>query len=247
MESRFPERFDPGQRTAKIPVYVVYVNSLSHTRRSPRKLRTEVRREQIAQAALALISRRGLNELNIGALAKEVRVVPSAIYRHYACKDAVLESVLDLISKSLLENVKAVRDEASDPCERLHLLLQRHIGLVRHHSGIPRVIFSEQIFAGNSQRRHRIHQIISSYLAEIARIVAEGQEARKIRTDISPDSAAVMFLGLVQPAIILWLMSNQTFKVVEHAEQAWILFREMLETRPRVQVSTGFNQTKDSK
>lgn len=59
--------------------YVVNVNSLSHIRRSTRKLRTEVRPEQIAQAALVLISRRGLNELNIGALAKEVSLVPSAV------------------------------------------------------------------------------------------------------------------------------------------------------------------------
>jgi len=140
----------------------VNVNSLSHTRRSTKKLRTEVRQEQIAQAALVLISRRGLNELNIGALAKEVRVVPSAIYRHYAHKDAVLESVLDLISNSLLENVKAVRDETPDSLEQLHFLLQRHIRLVRHHAGIPRVIFSEQIFAGNARRRQRIRQRIQA-------------------------------------------------------------------------------------
>jgi len=209
--------------------YVVNVNSLSHTRRSTRKLRTEVRREQIAQAALALISSRGLNELNIGALAKEVRVVPSAIYRHYRHKDAVL----DLIAKSLLENVKAVRDETSDSLERLHRLLQRHIRLVRHHAGIPRVIFSEQIFAGHARRRQRVHQIISSYLEEIARIVAEGQQAGEIRPDFAADSAAVMFLGLVQPPILLWLMSDQTFNVARQAEQSWGLFREMLQAANR--------------
>jgi AcrR family transcriptional regulator len=210
-------------------------------------LRTEVRREQIARAALVLISQRGLNDLNIGALAKEVRVVPSAIYRHYAHKDAVLESVLDLISNSLLENVKAVRAETRDSLERLHLLLQRHIRLVRHHAGIPRVIFSEQIFAGNARRRQRIHKIISAYLEEIAGIVTEGQNAGQIRADVSADSAAVMFLGLVQPAIILWLMSNQTFDAPGHAERAWILFREMLETRRVSEAPSRFNQRANTK
>lgn len=223
------------------------VNSLSHTSRSTKKLRTEVRREQIAQAALVLISQRGLNELNIGALAKEVRVVPSAIYRHYAHKDAVLESVLDLISNSLLENVKAVRDETPDSLERLHFLLQRHIRLVRHHAGIPRVIFSEQIFAGNARRRQRIHKIISAYLQEIAGIVTEGQNAGQIRPDVPADSAAVMFLGLVQPAIILWLMSNHTFDVAGHAERAWGLFREMLETKRLAETPFRINQQENTK
>lgn len=244
---RLSERFDSGQGTAVIWVHIVNVNSLSHTRRSTRKLRTEVRREQIAQAALVLIARRGLNELNIGRLAKEVRVVPSAIYRHYPRKDAVLDSVLDLIAKSLLENVKAIREEALDSLERLHLLLQRHIRLVRDHAGIPRLIYSEQIFVGNARRRHRIHKIISSYLDEIARIVVEGQKAGTIRADVSANSAAVMFLGLVQPAIILWLISNQRFNVAQHAERAWDLFRETLATRRRFKIPAGFHRAKNSK
>lgn len=209
-------------------------------------MRTEIRREQISRTALGLIARRGLNNLNLAAVASEVGVVPSAIYRHYQHKDAILESVLDLISKSLLENVKAVRDETPDPFERLHLLLQRHIRLVRHHAGIPRVLFSEQIFAGNARRRHRIHGIFASYLKEITRIIAEGQKNGKIRTDVSANSTAVMFLGLFQPAIILWLMSNQTFNVARHAERAWRLFREILEAGGRFQVHARFNQRKNS-
>ena len=224
------------------------VNSRSHSgNRAKRKYKTEIRQEQIARAALGLIAKHGLSELNITALANEVGVVPSAIYRHYQHKDAVLEAVLGLISKSLLANVKAVREEISDSFERLHLLLQRHVRLIRHHAGIPRVVFSEQIFAGNARRRRQIHGIISSYLREIARIMAEGQKAGDLRTDVSADSAAVMFLGLVQPAIILWLMSNQTFDVAGHAERAWRVFREMLETKPAFQIHTRFNQMKNSK
>lgn len=229
-------------------MYIANVNSHSLKKKpSRRKLRTNIRREQISQAALRLIGKRGLNELNIAALAREVGVVPSAIYRHYQHKDAMLESVLDLISKILMENVKAVRDETHDPFKRLHLLLQRHVRLVRHHAGIPRVIFSEQIFAGNAQRRRRIHKTISGYLQEIARIIAEGQKAGDIRAEVSVDSAAVMFLGIVQPAIILWIMSNHTFDVAGHAERAWGLFREMLETKRSFQISDDFNQTKKSK
>jgi len=229
-------------------MYSRNVNLRSHSgNRAKRKYKTEIRQEQISRAALGLIAKRGLSELNIIALADEVGVVPSAIYRHYQHKDAVLESVLGLIAKSLLANVEAVREEASDSFDRLHLLLRRHVRLVRHHAGIPRVVFSEQIFAGNARRRRQIHGIISGYLREITRIIAEGQKAGELRTDVSADSAAVMFLGLVQPAIILWLMSNQTFDVAGHAEQAWGVFREMLETRPRFQIHAHFNQTKNSK
>ena len=210
--------------------------------RRAKKIKTEIRQEQIARAALDLIARRGLNHLNIGALAREVGVVPSAIYRHYRGKDEVLEAVLDLISKILLANVETVCQATPDALERLHLLLMRHIQVVRHHAGIPRVIFSEQIFAGSSARRRRVHQVLEGYLQKIAGIIAEGRRQGQIRADISPDTAAVMFLGLVQPAIILWLMSKGAFDVVRHSERAWRLYCEMLqrdENRPRSRVGSG--------
>jgi AcrR family transcriptional regulator len=202
-------------------------------KRRAQKIKTDIRREQIARAALVLIARRGLNHLNIGALAREVGVVPSAIYRHYHGKDGVLESVLDLISRSLLTNVEAVCQATPDALERLHLLLMRHVQLVHHHVGIPRVLFSEQIFAGSARRRRRVHQTLQGYLQKIAQIIGEGRTQGQIRADIAPDTVAVMFLGLVQPAIILWLMSDGAFDVAPHTERAWRLFREMLEPHGR--------------
>jgi AcrR family transcriptional regulator len=176
-----------------------------------------------------LIARRGLDELNIVALARQVGVVPSAIYRHYKGKGEVLLSVLDLISRSLLVNIEAVCQVTPDALDRLHLLLMRHVQLVRHHVGIPRVLFSEQIFAGSTRRRRRAHQTLHAYLQKIATIIREGQRQGQIRADVSPDTTGIMFLGLVQPALIVWLMSNKAFDVVRHAEEAWRLFREMLQ------------------
>lgn len=207
------------------------------------KIKTKIRREQITRAALAVIARRGLNHLNVGALAREVGVVPSAIYRHFQGMDGVLESVLELISLSLLANVEAVRRETPDALEQLRRLLQRHLQLVRHYAGIPRVIFSEQVFAGNARRKRRMHRILRNYLQKVAEIIRSGQDAGRIRKEVSPDTVAVMFLGLIQPAVILWLMSNGSFDVVRHAEQAWRLFCGILQSDGNAGADAILNQT----
>lgn len=198
-------------------------------RRTP-KIKTEVRQEQIAQAALELIAQRGLNHLSLGAVAAAVGVVPSAVYRHYQGRDGVLGAVLELISRNLLANVEAVCQANGHPLDRLHLLLGRHVELVRHQAGIPRVLFSEQIFTGHAKRRRRVYQILQDYLRAIGAIISAGQQAGHIRTDLKPDRAALMFLGLVQPAVILWLMSNRRFDVASHVEESWRLFRQMLQS-----------------
>lgn len=197
------------------------------------KTKTEIRREQIAAAALQLMAQHGPKSLNLVALARRVGVVPSAIYRHYPGKEAVLDAVLDLIADRLHENVKAARQEASGALERLQRLLDRHVQLLRSNMAIPRVVLSEEVFNASTRRRHRVHGIIENYLAEVAQLVREGQREGSLRPDLAPDTASVMFLGLIHPAVILWFTSDGAFDVAAHTTQAWALFRDMLAPRRR--------------
>jgi hypothetical protein len=55
----------------------------------------------------------------------------------------------------------------------------------------------------------------------VAEIVSDGQRDGQIRPNVDPDTVAVMFLGLIQPAAILWHLSNGGFDVTRQAEKAW--------------------------
>ena len=197
------------------------------------KTRTEIRQDQIATTALALISRRGLRALNVATLAKEVGVVPSAIYRHYPSKEAVLDAVLKLIRQRLFENVETVRHDFASALERLDQLLQRHIEMILSNRGMPRVVFSEEIFSGQPARRRRVFQMIQAYLEKVAEIVREGQRQARIRPDLPPETVAEMFLGLVQTASILQLMSDGRFDAAKYRKAAWQIFSGMLSSNPR--------------
>jgi AcrR family transcriptional regulator len=201
------------------------------------KTKTEIRKEQIAAAALELMAQHGPKALNLAALARKVGVVPSAIYRHYPGKGAVLDAVLDAIAARLQENVKAVREETPGALDRLHRLLSRHVQLLRTNIAILRVVLSEEIFSGHAQRRKRVHGVIQGYLQEVARLIREGQQDGSLRADAPPDTVSVMFLGLIHPAVILWLASDGRFDVATHAERAWRLFSEML--APRCAAAAG--------
>ncbi len=193
-----------------------------------KKLGTEVRQEQIAQAALDLIAARGLKGLSVARVARRVGLVPSAIYRHFKGKEDVLDAVLDLLRAKLLGNVRAVCEETKDPIERLRLLLLRHVALIRENQAIPRVVFSEEVIGGRAGRKAVVYGIIRGYLDKVAEIVRRGQRQGRIRTDLRAATLSVMFLGLVQPAAVLWLMSGGTFDVERHAREAWRTFSEAI-------------------
>lgn len=192
------------------------------------KLDTEIRQEQILEAALDVVSRQGMKGLNVGAVARRVGLVPSALYRHFNNKDGIIDGMLGLIESRLLGNVAAVRQETKDPLSALELLLRRHVRLIRENAGIPRVVFSEEVYGANSLRKTQVYELLQKYLGRVAELFNEAQQNGLVRTDLSSDELSVMFLGLVQPAAILWHVSDGGFDVTRQAEKAWRVFREAI-------------------
>jgi len=193
------------------------------------KLSTEVRKEQIAQAALSLIASHGMRKLSIAGLARRVGLVPSAIYRHFRNKDEVLDAALEFIRNRLLDNVKAVYGETADPLEQLKRLLMRHVKLIRENQAIPLVIFSEEIYYGSPERKARVHGIMQGYLDRVADMVRQGQLEGRIRAEVDPKTVSLMFIGLFQPAALLWHMSDGKFDVTKHVEKAWKVFSRAIQ------------------
>ncbi len=188
------------------------------------KLQSRVRQEQIAQAALSVVANHGLKALSVGAVARRVGLVPSAIYRHFKNKDEVLDAAIDQIGWRLTENLAEVMRETRDPLERLHRLLLRHIEQIRENRAIPRIIFSEDAYSGHPERRSKILRIIRGYLASVAEIIREGQREGQVRPDLDPENLSLLFLGIFQPAGILWHLTDGGFDVTRHATRAWKVF-----------------------
>ncbi|HOF41169.1 MAG TPA: TetR/AcrR family transcriptional regulator [Candidatus Hydrogenedentes bacterium] len=193
-----------------------------------KKLATELRQEQILAAALEIVSAKGLRGLNMGAVARRVGIVPSALYRHFRDKEEILDGLLGLIEERLLAHVEAARQEAACPLTALEVLLKRHVGLIRENAGIPQVVFSEEVYGANSQRKARVYAILTRYLGEVEDLFAEAQCAGLVDPDLAPGDLSVMFLGLVQPAAILWHVSDGGFDVTRLTDRAWRVFTQAI-------------------
>jgi len=195
---------------------------------SAEKLNTEIRKEQIALAALSLIARHGVKALTVGGVARMVGLVPSAIYRHYRSKNEVLDATLDLIRDRLLGNIKAARESNSNPLDSIRHLLMRHIQLIQEFQAIPRIIFSEEVYNGNPERKAKLYEIIKEYLDGVGDMMRQGQQECRIRQDIAPETLSVMFLGMFQPSAILWHLTDGSFNMIRQTEKTWQIFSEAI-------------------
>ena len=189
------------------------------------KTDTEIRQEQIAEAAIGLIAAEGVHALSIASIAEKVGIVPSAFYRHYKSKDDVLDAILNQLRLKLLGNVAAVREETNHAIERLKRLMQLHVSLLAENHVIPQIVFSDSVYAGHPERKAKVKSIVAGYLGEVRKIVAEGQKYGTIRAGIPPETVSVMFLGMVLPTAVLRNVSGGRFDLNRYVEKAWPVFQ----------------------
>jgi AcrR family transcriptional regulator len=196
------------------------------------KLQTRIRREQIAEAALKIVASEGVKRLSIAAVARRVGLVPSGIYRHFKNKDAMLDAVLELLQSRLHANVAATRADSEDAIQRLHGLFTRHICIIREGGqAFPRIIFSDEAGVDNPPRKARVRRIMDGYLAEIERLVREGQQQGRIDRGLLPRTVAMLFMGMIVPAGVLWHLTDGGFNLTQHAGRAWKIFEQALTAR----------------
>ncbi len=192
------------------------------------KVRTAVRRDQIAEAALEVISRHGTAQLNVGAVARRIGIVPSAVYRHFRSKEEILSAAIGRMGERLLENVDRAAREAGTRA-RLHRLLRLHVETIRDGYAGPRIIFAEGIEGAEVSHRMEMYHIVRRYLDRVAVIIRDGQRGGDLREDLDPLLTAIHFMGLVQPAAMLWYLSAGKFDVGRAAERAFAQFIAAIE------------------
>ena len=194
-----------------------------------KRLETEIRQDQIAEAALDIVRHAGIQALNIAAIAQKVDIVPSAVYRHYKNKSEVISAVLQLIEKRLGAHFQEVVNQNLGAIEKLQLLLDRHITLISGNNAIPRIIFSEEVIGSIPERRQQLYNIIQDVIGKVAKIIRDGQQEGSIRNDVDSENMAVAFMGMIQPAAIIWSLSAGEFDIINHSQKAWKLFADSIQ------------------
>lgn len=192
--------------------------------RAPR-LDNKTRREQIAQAALDLVSTRGYRALTVKRLADKVGLTPSGLYRHFPDKAAILDALLELVANALQGNVQRAISTEGSALDKLAALLRLQVQTIDTRGfGAPRLFFSDDLSMRHPEKQTRLREIMEEFTGGIAAIMARGQAEGLIRDDIGPANLGIMFMGLFQPGALMNYLHRGEFEMQRQADAAWQVF-----------------------
>ena len=182
------------------------------------------RRDEISRAALAIIDQQGTGALSIASVAHRVGIAPSALYRHYPDKAAMVEDIIDRLASGVRANLERMEAEsADDAVEALGEFLNRHVQFVLENRGFPMLVFSDLVLQ-HPGRREGMAGNLANFRSVVGRVLAEGQRQGRVRTDIDPEAGALAFLGLFMPAALHWHLSGGRTDLAGVVRRAWPIY-----------------------
>lgn len=161
-----------------------------------RRLPTQVRQVELADAALELIATRGIAALTTRALAERVGLTSGAIFRHFPSLDALLDAVVARV-ETLLESTYPPEDLPAR--ERLEHFIESRSTAVGNQLGILRLVSSDQFqLALPSNGSARLGRCAERTRAFVVGAIREAQQEGSIRDDVEPAALAVIVMGTMR-------------------------------------------------
>ena len=180
---------------------------------------TEVRKEEIVRAALAIVEQRGLDKLNINDIAAKIELVPAAIYRHFTGREEIVAALIEYIDKRLRNNLSQVDIVTGTPMAKLKALFELHVALLKEEAAIPRVLYYILSSDRTPDLKASMMSAVGFYVQQVKKMLIQGQEKGEISPDIDVMAAAMMFLGMVQPLAIMSQVNKDVLD--EYPQKLW--------------------------
>jgi AcrR family transcriptional regulator len=139
-------------------------------------------RAACVRAALELLEEGGTAELSLRAVARRAGVAPSAPYRHYAGRDALMSEVAAVGYRELAEHLAAAHPSPSAPGD-LAAVAVAYVQFALQRPALFRVMFGEPCDP-DSIDRAAATEAISAYVAAIVRQAFPGVDPAALSTAV---------------------------------------------------------------
>jgi AcrR family transcriptional regulator len=192
------------------------------------KKSTRIRKEEIVQAAIDVVGKKGVRAVTISAIAASAGMSEANIYRHFRGKDEIFAALADFIGSEVMGKAAAIAGASRKPLEKLESIYFSHISLITEHPGIPRFVFSDDVHLGHRNIADKLALRIGSYVETITGVIAAGIAEGELKPELSPRETALTLLGMIQFSALRWTLGTASFDMRPEAEKLWNNFLRLI-------------------
>jgi AcrR family transcriptional regulator len=160
----------------------------------PRRGRPGYDRDGVLEVAVRAFNEFGYDATSMGTLADRLGLSKSAIYHHFASKDAVLDAALDQGLGALEGVLREPQATIGSPAARLQFVLDRAVHVLVER--LPYVTLLLRL-RGNTPVERAALDRRREFDRAVTALVVEAQDAGELRPDIDPRIAERLLFGMI--------------------------------------------------
>jgi AcrR family transcriptional regulator len=199
----------------------------------PRRRRMDAgeRQEEIIQAALDLAARHGVESVTTQDMADALGLTQGAIFRHFPTKDDIWLAAIHWVRGRLMKVVDSAATKGENPLDALEKMFFAHVSFIARHPAIPRMVFSDQLLRRDTRLKLLIQEILTGYEAKIAGLLGQAKAAGLARQDVDEDSAATLFIGMIQGLVLQSSIFGGRRSLPEEAKKVFPIYLDGIRAR----------------
>lgn len=189
----------------------------------PRPDVSDLRREQILNAALALFSKKGIDSTSMSEIAKQCELSKATIYHYFDSKDDMVIALLNSLFAHDADAFEAFQNQSYGASQRLMTYAKSYATTVSTQPHLFAVFIE---FYSNSIRRELIREILAGYFEAYAiaftQVFQQGYENGEFQRGNS-QLAADTFISLLEGVIIMsFIRKTDINKCIEESTQLFL-------------------------
>ncbi|RME28943.1 MAG: DUF2249 domain-containing protein [Deltaproteobacteria bacterium] len=173
-----------------------------------RKTRSE-RRDQVVDAALALLADVPLDQLTTRRLARAVGVSQPALFRHFRSRDEIVAAVIDRVRRDMGDLASELLAGDRSPLATIEALVRGLLGYAAEHPGMPRLLFTDLSGATSEGCHAALSQIVSLQRNLLGELIRQAQRSESLPAEVDVSQAARLILAMVQGVVLQWQVEGR--------------------------------------
>ncbi len=192
------------------------------------RLPSSERQAQIIAAALVLARNASPASITTGDVASAVGISQGAVFKHFATKDAIWVAAMQWVRADLMQTLATAATSGPTALDDLAAVFRAHVGFVAAHPGVPRFIFHELQQPLDSPAKREVRQVLQGYRTLLLTLLDRAARERSVAPGLDRDSAATMFVGIIQGLVMQSMLTGDTATMSVQAEPLLDLFLQAI-------------------
>jgi AcrR family transcriptional regulator len=193
---------------------------------------SEIRRNQILDAATTVFVRQGFQHARMDDIVEESGLSKGTLYWYFKSKEDIINAILRRLFTGELANLESLLEAEGTVSERLVLLTGDRVNGMKRMSSLVPIIFE---FYAVAVHQLWVQQFIGEYFQQFRKLledlIQQGIDRGEFRP-VNATEAAISLASMYEGLTIHWLMDPQTVQWDILSESSIPLLLDGLKVRP---------------